>query len=623
MRADAIPLLTLFERKMRLEVPLFQRQYVWTRENQWEPLWEDIATKFRDFLEGRKDTPAHFLGAMVVDQKQTPVTHVEKRQVIDGQQRLTTLQIFLAALRDFCKEQECAELNKELDNYTTNKGMMADADVEKYKVWPTQLDREQFKDVIGLGSREAIETKHPLKRKKYTRKYEPRPLMVEAYAYFSDQIREFFLGTEQEPPLAATFPVASRVDEAFQALKQSLKVVVIDLEKDDDAQVIFETLNGRGEPLLPADLLRNYIFLRAARVNEPQEKLYEKYWRKFDEDFWREEVQQGRLYRPRSDLFMQHFLASRRMVEIPIKHLFVEYKYWIGTGKPFTSIEQEFATLAKQRDDFRRVIDPQKDDVLFDLATFLERFDIRTAYPLLLCLLDATLGKPDWQAISTILESYLLRRTVVGWTTKAYNRVFLNLTKALRDTAPSPENLKIALSALSGESSAWPTDEQFWTAWRDGAAYHYLNNAKLVHILWRLSSEHLTKHNEQITIESPLTVEHILPQFWEEHWPLPSGEKGLSEEEREEAESDDPRLVATLRRDNLLQTLGNLTILTQELNSSVSNAPWNEKQPELLQYSLLPINQELHKFKTWDEDAISQRGKQLFEKARKIWPGPG
>src|SRR5262245_6698839 len=99
---------------MRLEVPLFQRQYVWTRENQWEPLWEDIATKFRDFLEGRKDnTPAHFLGAMVVDQKQTPVTHVEKRQVIDGQQRLTTLQIFLAALRDFCQEQGCGELTKE------------------------------------------------------------------------------------------------------------------------------------------------------------------------------------------------------------------------------------------------------------------------------------------------------------------------------------------------------------------------------------------------------------------------------------------------------------------------------------------------------------------------------
>ena len=91
---------------MRLEVPLFQRQYVWSRDTQWEPLWEDISRKFTEFLRGRKDGPVHFLGAMVLDQKQTPTTHVDKRQVIDGQQRLTTLQIFIAAFRDFCRAAE-------------------------------------------------------------------------------------------------------------------------------------------------------------------------------------------------------------------------------------------------------------------------------------------------------------------------------------------------------------------------------------------------------------------------------------------------------------------------------------------------------------------------------------
>lgn len=93
MKANAVPLLAIFEKKMRLEVPLFQRQYVWNKDQQWEPLWEDISRKFTEYLEGRKDAPIHFLGAMVLDQKQTPTTHVEKRQVIDGQQRLTTLQI--------------------------------------------------------------------------------------------------------------------------------------------------------------------------------------------------------------------------------------------------------------------------------------------------------------------------------------------------------------------------------------------------------------------------------------------------------------------------------------------------------------------------------------------------
>ena len=118
-------------------------------------------------------------------------------------------------------------------------------------------------------------------------------------------------------------------DECFSALKSALQVVVIDLDRDDDPQVIFETLNARGEPLLPADLLRNFIFLRAARKKENPEKLYNEYWREFDDEFWRVEVRQGRLQRARSDLFMQHFLASRLTEDIPIKHLYVEYKWWI------------------------------------------------------------------------------------------------------------------------------------------------------------------------------------------------------------------------------------------------------------------------------------------------------
>ena len=79
MHATAVSLLALFEPKMQLEVPLFQRQYVWQREKHWEPLWEDIARKFADYLDNRKESPVHFLGAMVLDQKQTPATQVGKR----------------------------------------------------------------------------------------------------------------------------------------------------------------------------------------------------------------------------------------------------------------------------------------------------------------------------------------------------------------------------------------------------------------------------------------------------------------------------------------------------------------------------------------------------------------
>lgn len=245
MKADAVPLLAIFEKKMRLEVPLFQRQYVWSKEQQWEPLWEDISRKFAEYLEGRKDAPVHFLGAMVLDQKQTPTTHVEKRQVIDGQQRLTTLQIFIASFRDFCRVQECEELAKECDAFTLNKGMMADPAIDKFKVWPTQLDRGQFMDVISSGSRIDLEKKHPLVFRKYARRPEPRPRMVEAYLFFYEQIATFFNGSGSDEPLAAEVPIAERLEECFQALKNALQVVAIDLDHDDDAQVIFETLSGK------------------------------------------------------------------------------------------------------------------------------------------------------------------------------------------------------------------------------------------------------------------------------------------------------------------------------------------------------------------------------------------
>ncbi|HET9183758.1 MAG TPA: DUF262 domain-containing HNH endonuclease family protein [Candidatus Angelobacter sp.] len=621
MNASAVPLLNIFEKKMRLEVPLFQRQYVWNREVQWEPLWEDISRKFTEYLEGRKDSPVHFLGAMVLDQKQTPTTHVERRQVIDGQQRLTTLQIFLAAFRDFCSAQGCSPLAQECENFTLNKGMMADPAVDRFKVWPTQLDRAQFRDVMTAGSRSELETKHPLVKRKYARTYEPRPKMVEAYIYFYDELVDFFIGTEMEPPIAAEVPISSRLEESFTAFKNALRVVVIDLEKEDDAQVIFETLNARGEPLLPADLLRNFIFLRAARMKEPQEQLYAEYWSRFDDPFWRTEVRQGRLSRPRSDLFMQHFLASKRTVDIPIKHLFVEYKFWIDRDKPFPSIKHELAALARQGDDFRRIIQPTADDLIYPLATFLEDFDVRTAYPLLLHLLDLALPESGFVEISEAIESYLLRRSVCNLGTKNYNRIFLGLLRHVKQHGTTSSEICKFLSNLSGESTEWPSDEAFSASWLSMPVYNVLQNPKLVHILRRLNDTYMHRKLERIRIEGPLTVEHILPQNWRDNWPFADGMKGLSYEEVWQRDENDPAVQATRNRDAALQRFGNLTIVTQELNSAVSNGPWETKKPALLE-SLLPINQRLRDEEIWDEEAINRRSKKLLERALQLWKRP-
>ena len=129
---------------------------------------------------------------------------------------------------------------------------------------------------------------------------------------------------------------------------------------------------------------------------------------------------------------MQHFLASHQGQDIPIKHLYVEYKHWLETTKPFPSVTVELATLARQGDHFRRIVAPEEDDIIFELCSFLEAYDIRTAYPLLLALMDADLEDAEWTKISLILESYLLRRAVCNLGTKNYNRIFLSLTRNLR-----------------------------------------------------------------------------------------------------------------------------------------------------------------------------------------------
>ena len=98
--------------------------------------------------------------------------------------------------------------------------MMANPDVDKFKVWPTQLDRPQFM-MISSGSRQGVLKRHPLKRKPYARKPDPRPRMVEAYLFFFDRLSAFFLGSDGEAALMAEVPIAARVDECFQTLRSS------------------------------------------------------------------------------------------------------------------------------------------------------------------------------------------------------------------------------------------------------------------------------------------------------------------------------------------------------------------------------------------------------------------
>ena len=622
MKANAVPLVALFEKKMRLEIPLFQRPYVWTEDRQWASLWEDIQRKFEEYLEGREDIPVHFLGAIVLDQKQTPATHVERRLVIDGQQRLTTLQVFINAFRDFCRIVGAVALADECANYTLNKGMMPDPAVDKFKVWPTQLDRPTFMAVVESGSPEALKERYPLVRQKWARKDDPRPKLVECYLYFFSQIEAFFMGSAGELPLAHEYPVDQRLEQSFQALKNALMVVAIDLEQGDDAQVIFETLNARGQALLPADLLRNYIFLRATRKGEPSEQLYKTYWAGFDEPYWQEAVSQGRLNRPRSDLFMQHFLTSQQTVDVPIGHLYVEYRHWIEKKSPFKSVEAELQVLSRNRDLFSSLLDAELDKPYSSIARFLKSFDIGTVYPLLLAVIESIKVESDVFEICTILESYLVRRAVCGLTNKNYNRVFLQLARIFKREVLTPEGVAQYLGDLRGESTEWPSDASFRLAWCDREMYRTLSAPRIVFLLSRINDTFASSKTEVIKVEDPLSVEHILPQGWIPNWPLPNGSKGIDEFGLFELKDDDETGTQTRTRNHLVQTIGNLTLVRQELNSSLSNSAWPEKRKHISEYSLLPINLPLQMSDQWNEEKILARASALFAKALLIWPRP-
>lgn len=591
----------LFDGKRRYIVPLFQRQYVWNRENQWEPLWEDIS-RVSDRRWEKRPLPPHFLGALVLDQIRTFGNQVPAHLIIDGQQRLITFQLILAALRDIARDVDASDFSDEVHRYLENTGIMENYVEERFKVWPSKVDQEVFKTIIDPTLLNEVNLSHKTEN----------TLVSQAYQYFRDAIGDYVNSGEPK----------RRVENLYQVLRHDLQVVSIELDHDDDPQVIFETLNARGEPLLPSDLLRNFIFWRASKKKEEREMLYEKYWLPFDKKFWKQEERLGRLKRPRIDIFMQHFLQSQEGQEINIGRLYHEYKTWIKERDPFETVEAELKSLTNYAQIFRQLIEANPE--AFPYGTFfwrIKQIDVGTIYPLILYILNHPLsGENDVSGMFSDLESYLFRRLICGLTAKNYNRIFLQFIKDLIKDGFSRENLKKSLLHLSGDASKWPDDNTFSEAWMTRSVYLEMKPVQRIIVVLR-AIEDILRHekDEKMLILSPLSIEHIMPQDWNRTWPLSDGSyvgdrfsrilDGVHNQEADE-------------RDSLLHTFGNLTLLTQPLNSAISNGRWEEKRQEIAKHSALALNRELQKYENWDAREIRERGKMLLEKAMKIWPYP-
>ena len=233
---------------------------------------------------GKHKTRPHFLGAVVLEQLNNASGSIEARQVIDGQQRFTTLQLFMIATRDVCKQVENEKYFERFNDLVTNKASKVDHSYEAYKIWPTNSDRKAFELVHKSYSPSAVDNsvkEHPeLERESHQ--------IIKGYKFFHRQLNKWF-----DEMLVDGHSLDDCLDVLWQVMRNHLQLVVIDLDSEDESQVIFETLNARGTQLLPADLIKNYLFRRGQVSGADTEFLYQNHWREFDSRHWRTEVKQG------------------------------------------------------------------------------------------------------------------------------------------------------------------------------------------------------------------------------------------------------------------------------------------------------------------------------------------
>ncbi len=284
------------------------------------------------------------------------------------------------------------------------------------------------------------------------------------------------------------------------------------------------------------------------------------------------------------------------------------------------------AEISRYAEQFAKLLRPGPEDELSRFVAMLNVFDVKTIFPLVMTLLvDAKLSSEEFKGVLTDLESYLVRRAVCGLTTKNYNTVFIGwLAKLAQVPSITRSTLRAAMRELTGDASFWPDDTRFLTAWLTSPIYERLKPVgRIAYILDELELTARRARHEDVTIHTSLTVEHVLPQAWYEYWPLQDGSRGRTVEERLVTPSP-----ASERRDRILHTMGNLTLLTGNLNSGLRHYGLDTKVEQIEGYSILVLNKyfkgfgENHAKKPWDEEAIDVRGRELFKDAVKLWPFP-
>ena len=629
MKSETITIQNIFQDRRQYCVPFYQRAYVWTLRDQWEQLWDDIRDKAEVRVNKGKVTP-HFLGAVVLDpQPLDGLVGVNVLHIIDGQQRLTTLQFVLNALLMTFRRAGVSHLMNVVTECVRNDKPenMKNVEVEVFKVWPTFRDQNNFTLALEAQGLDDLRQRFPSNftqngtLKKVGANHPPA---LAALWYFTHCFESWIAEVPEK--------TADRAEALVMAILRDLKIVSILLDPEDDAQVIFETLNGRGAQLHATDLIRNYLFMRADRDGADSQLLYDKLWSPFETAYWAEQQRRGRMNKPRLEWLIHATLQAELHEEIDLSRLYFEYRRFATQGEESLTAKAQLQTLSKYAQHYKELIAGVGDMPVARFGRRIAPYDITTLHPLALMISTSLATDAEKSEMFGDLVSYLVRRAVCGLTSKNYNNVFITILRQLHSAGVNPSALRALMTASTGEASRWPEDAEFRSACLNAPLYFgRLETPKIRAILTELEAFLRTTVSSEEPILpdlSQLDVDHIMPRSWVTHWPLADGSpvttvetaavemlsrSGLPLNERQKQISD---------RETGISTLGNLSLLNLKVNRAAQNFEFTRKRDLLIANTNLRLNVPLISLQSWSESNIAKRSEQLADVALRIWPRP-
>jgi uncharacterized protein with ParB-like and HNH nuclease domain len=574
MKADSLKISKVFASggDVHYVLPHFQREYSWEKEN-WQTLFQDVQGVY-DAYNPEKE-PEHFMGSLVVINDGTRNGVIPAFKLVDGQQRLTTISLLLCALGRLVKDKH-PDIAKKIQRLLTNPD---ESGFLHYKLLPTTkyADRETYIAIIDDKSVTSSGSK-----------------VAEAFEYLYVQLKYQIEEGKVDP---TTY---------FIALANCLHVVFIDLDQHERPFEIFESLNAKAKPLSPADLVRNYIAMRLPEAS--QESVFNQYWAKID-DILQEKRTVGKSRLGELTAFLRHYLAMISGTLPNERHVYERFRDRMESEfKSNSTFIGELATLHRFAEYYNRLLRPEKEpgSAVQQQLKRLHTLEVSTAYPFLLAMYDAfeqkRLQPYEFQDALQVIENYLVRRYLADEPTNYLNKMFPALWNAI-DRTQFGTSLRQILLAKN-----YPTDGRIREVVYTQSMYEKSpqGRQKTVLVLETIN-RHLSKGSGGFTVlDGSSTIEHILPQRLSDDW-----KKHLGERWEE------------IYRDHL-DTLGNLTPVTQDWNAQLSNEIFAQKKEKLARHALR-INSEYfsRSIRKWNDAAIRERADFLCDQMFQIWPAIG